>query len=107
MRNRRPYSAFRTMPSDVGHPSCSGQKWLLKTTRGNQALGIVWYLQAVEEAKKLIARSIPTRPAIQRCRPGECLLLHRQGGLQIDLRRFNLFVPEPQGDHGSVDARLQ
>jgi hypothetical protein len=55
----------------------------------------------------MLSRSITTGPAIERWRLGERLLLHRQSGLQVYLGRFNRLAPELQGDHGSVDARLQ
>jgi len=64
-------------------------------------------LQAVEKGEELVARSIATGRAIQRRCPGERLLLHRQGCLQVDLGRFNRFVAEPQGNHRPVHARLQ
>jgi len=105
----RHYSASRTMPSDVGHQAHSGQKGLLKTTRdwSRTRHSFVCHSQAVEETQELIARSIATRPAIHRWCPGERLLFHRQSGLQIDLRRFNRFVPEPQGNYRSVNACLR
>jgi integrase/recombinase XerD len=92
----RHYSASRTMPSDVHTSHAEAEIAAQKRDEIGQALGIVvGRLQAVEEAEELIARSITTGPAIQRGGPGEGLFLHRQGGLQIDLRRFHRFMPEP------------
>ena len=38
------------------------------------------------------------------CRPRERSLLHREIGMQVDLRRLDRFMSEPQRDHGAVDA---
>ena len=104
----RHYSVSRTMPSETGSHSRS----VRITARGGngtgQSLGIVLLaLQTVEEAKQLIPRSIATGSAIQRCGLGERLLLHGECGLEIDLRGFHRFMPEPQGDDGAVHTRLQ
>jgi integrase len=83
----RHYAASRTMPSDVRHQLRSGPMTAENDSRSGHALGIVSsHLQTVEEAKKLIARSISSRPAMQRWCSGERLLLHGESGLQIDLR---------------------
>jgi hypothetical protein len=104
----RHYSEPRTIPSDLARPSRSG--WNLRgelTCHVRAARHSIRALQAVEKGEELVARSIATGRAIQRRCPGERLLLHRQGRLQIDLGRFNRFVAEPQGNHRPVHARLQ
>jgi site-specific recombinase XerD len=64
-------------------------------------------LEIVEKVQKLIARLITTQLTLRWCRFGECLLFHRQCGFQINLGGFDRFMPEPQGNHGSIHTGLQ
>ena len=91
-------------------------KLLLKVERTRQSLGIVSQhrdtasgpgLQIVEETKELVPWSKASELGVQRFRFFERPLLHRQGGLQIDLRGLHGFVPEPQGNHRAIHAPLQ
>ena len=64
-------------------------------------------LQTIEEAKELVPRVITDEFAHQRFCFFERLLFHRQSGLEINLSRFNRFVPKPQRDDRSIHATLQ
>jgi len=71
-------------------------------------LGIVLEpLQTIKEAKELVSWSVPSELAIHGFRFAESVLLHRQCGFQINLRRFHRLMPEPQGDDRAIYAPLQ
>lgn len=48
---------------------------------------------------------MPTRPG--RCCPSQCLLLHSQVGVEVDLRRLHGLVTEPESDDRAVDTVLE
>ncbi len=50
---------------------------------------------------------IATRRAVERRSPRERLLLERELRVQVDLRRGDLLVAEPEGDDGGIDAGVQ
>ena len=64
-------------------------------------------LQAAEKAEQPITGPVAAGLAGWRCCPGECLLLHCQRRLQIDLGGLDRFVSEPQGDHRAIDTCLK
>ncbi|AAP85889.1 putative integrase/recombinase (plasmid) [Cupriavidus necator H16] len=64
-------------------------------------------LQSIQEAEKFVCRPVASWLAVsQRCLR-KSLLLHRKCRFEIDLRGFHRFMPEPQCNHGTINARLQ
>ena len=104
----RHYSACRTMPSGGGGNCAQARISLSKWRWAGQPLDIVLVsLQAVEEAKELVPRTITDELAQQRFCFFECFLFHRQSGLEINLSRFDRFVTKPQRDDRAIHAALQ
>ena len=104
----RHYAEFRTIPSSRETTRRHSGKRGSERARACRILGIVfWSLQALEEAQKPIPGAIATGSAIPGRGLGECLLLHRQCSLQIDLGCFNGFVPKPHSDDGPLHSPLQ
>src|SRR3984893_5798082 len=64
-------------------------------------------LQAVQEGEESIAGFVTPRCSIGRVFLGKCFLLHGKCRFEINLCGFNMFVPEPQCDHRTIDACLQ
>ena|GEM_PF-3928452 len=49
-------------------------------------------------------------PACRHIRSGdarECLFFQAHVGVDVDLRRFDRFMTEPQRDHGLIDAMVE
>jgi hypothetical protein len=84
-RHRRYYLPFLTMSGDVTQGSAHIGK-LGSQRRGGERIAniVLWSLQALEESEELVARVVPGRSAIGWYGSRECLLLHRQGCLEID-----------------------
>ena len=51
--------------------------------------------------------AVTTYFSVYRHRFGEDFLFQRQVGIKIDLSGFYRLVPQPKGDHGSINASLQ
>ena len=64
-------------------------------------------LQAAEKAEQPVTGLVAAGVAGWRRCFGQCLLLHRQRRLQIDLGGLDRFVTEPQRDHRAIDACLK
>ncbi len=56
---------------------------------------------------ELVPRAITDELAQQRFCFFQRFLFHRQSGLEINLSRFDRFVPKPQRDDRSIYAALQ
>src|SRR6516162_2574508 len=65
-----------------------------------------WSLQALEERKKLVVRSIPPRLCVKGGDRVEHALLKFEVCIQIDLRRLDGLMPEPEREDGLFDALL-
>ena len=64
--------------------------------------------QCLEEVEQAVARFEAGSPVkLVWLELGQCCFLKSEVGMQIDLRRFDGFMTEPQRDHGGIDARLQ
>src|SRR5712691_4574282 len=63
-------------------------------------------LQALEKGQKLIIWPITSRRTIGRRGLGQDFLLQREVRLEVDLRGFDRFMPEPQCDDGSIHPSL-
>ena len=64
-------------------------------------------LQGLEELNELIVWTIPGRCAVNRAGFRQHRFFQSEVGVEIDLRRLDRFVTEPDGDEGTVDAGLQ
>ena len=75
----------------------SGLYFLIKWSCAGQPLDIVLVsLQAVEEAKELVARAITVEVGHQGFDFAERFLFHRQSGFEVDLSCLDRFVAQPQ-----------
>ncbi len=63
-------------------------------------------LQVPEELKQVVWGAVTTCFSVDRHRFGEDLLFQRQVGIKIDLSGFYRLVPQPKGNHSSINASL-
>jgi len=104
----RHYSVFRTMPSDLESMCTKACVCWPMLELLDQSLGIVLLsLQVVEESKEFVSGAITAKLTLQRFCLFEGFLFHRQSGFQVDLSRFDRFVPKPQCDDRAIHAALQ
>src|ERR1035441_2186717 len=102
------YSVFRTMPSDLESMCTKACVCWPMLELLDQSLGIVLLsLQVVEESKEFVSGAITAKLTLQRFCLFEGFLFHRQSGFQVDLSRFDRFVPKPQCDDRAIHAALQ
>ena len=64
-------------------------------------------LQALEERQQPVIRPVPTWPAFRWGRLVEDRLLHREVGVQIDLRCLDGLVPKPERDRRLLNPLLK
>ena len=64
-------------------------------------------LQRLQEPQQRVRCLVAAHLGVWRLQPCEGLLLHREVGLDISVRRCRALVAEPQGDHVERHARLQ
>ena len=63
-------------------------------------------VQRLKEYEEAISGLVTTRRGYDWSHKQEDLFLHRQISREVDLRRFDGFVPAPDGDQRSIDAGL-
>jgi len=64
-------------------------------------------LQALQESEQFVVGSIPSGFPGGGCGHVQNPLLQLQVGIEVDLRGLDRLVPEPEGDHGTIDAVLE
>jgi hypothetical protein len=67
---------------------------------------VLWRLQTIQEGEESVVRFIAPPSSLRRGCLRQCFLLHGKCRFEINLGGFNMFVTEPQCDHGTVDAPL-
>ena len=77
--------------------SCPVARWVLIASGAA-------YSQAVQEREKRVGRPIAGRLRVRRGSSSEGSFLEHEVGVEVDLGRAGVFVPEPEGDDGRVDA---
>jgi integrase len=85
----RHYAVSRTMPSAAGASPALAENALKPESERLPITRHSVVLQTVQEAKQIITRPIAIESAVEWCRLREGAFLHGQGGLEIDLRRFD------------------
>ena len=65
------------------------------------------YSQPFQEPEQGVGRSVPTRRRRDWPRPCHCLFLDPEIGVEIDPRRLDGFMAEPQCDDGAANAPLK
>src|SRR5215475_15069791 len=70
--------------------------------------GIACLSQCLEKGEQAVARlEAGTLAVVVWLKLAQNCLLECEVGMQIDMRRFDAFMTEPQRDHRTIDARLQ
>jgi len=63
--------------------------------------------QSIQEPEECVWGAVAAGFAVQWLGAGECSFFEREVGVDVHLRGFDLFVSEPERDHGGVDPGVQ
>ena len=63
--------------------------------------------QSIQEPEESVWRAVAAGFAVQWRGAGKRSFFEREVGVEIHLRGFDLFVSEPERDHGGVDPGVQ
>jgi hypothetical protein len=74
-------------------------------TRSNKSADEI--SQSIQESEECVWGAVAAGFAVQWRGAGECAFFEREVGVEVHLRGFDLFVSEPERDHGGVDPGVQ
>jgi hypothetical protein len=63
--------------------------------------------QSIQESEECVWRAAAAGFAVQWLGAGECWFFEREVGVEVHLRGFDLFVSEPERDHGGADPGVK